>query len=430
MSKSKAHLVLPIIKSILEPLGFKPKYEEYENINSLISVTCPEGHVTQDTWEHYRKRSKITKNICMLCSGKSKQLTLEETYNLMKEKCEIYNIKVISPLSEWKGRKHNVEIECPSGHKEITTFDSFDQRGDNAKCQTCVRGGPRKNNKLEARALFEKVKEEFVKLNIILITEEINRCNDTIKYKCEKGHLNEKIFNEWPKIICDTCIKRNEFMCQLLGSCKHIDKRRKNANKENVFDLDYEWIQKQAELQEMKCYYSRLTMITENNSLYSMSIDRLNNDIGHMKTNCVLVIAPVNFCKNVFHHEEFINWIKEVSSITENTNINDDIVGIQTRCKTARRIDKYSNRNPCLCENDVIELIKNNNNRCAITNIPLRWSSKCLNSGSLDRIDNNKGHTIDNIQPTLYKINMMKNVNYSNDDVKLVWNALVQNTKK
>jgi hypothetical protein len=47
------------------------------------------------------------------------------------------------------------------------------------------------------------------------------------------------------------------------------------------------------------------------------------------------------------------------------------------------------------------------------------WESNKWNTGSIDRIDNNKGHTMDNIQIVIWPVNRMKN-KMSDDDAKKV----------
>jgi len=48
-------------------------------------------------------------------------------------------------------------------------------------------------------------------------------------------------------------------------------------------------------------------------------------------------------------------------------------------------------------------------NKCPILNIPLKFGSPKYNSPSIDRFDNSKGYTKDNIRVISYRANVLKN---------------------
>ena len=57
---------------------------------------------------------------------------------------------------------------------------------------------------------------------------------------------------------------------------------------------------------------------------------------------------------------------------------------------------------------DVADLLEAQNYRCALTDAPIAIDKSTGNSGSLDRIDNSKGYTKDNIQLVTAEINMLR----------------------
>jgi hypothetical protein len=65
------------------------------------------------------------------------------------------------------------------------------------------------------------------------------------------------------------------------------------------------------------------------------------------------------------------------------------------------------------------DLLENKqNNRCAITNAKIKFDdkTKLYETPSLDRIDNNKGYTKDNVQWVMLGINYMK-MKFTNEDL-------------
>lgn len=83
-----------------------------------------------------------------------------------------------------------------------------------------------------------------------------------------------------------------------------------------------------------------------------------------------------------------------------------------------------------LTKESIKELFEKQNGRCAITGVPLKFGeeTKIYETPSLDRIDNSKGYTKDNVQWVMLGINYMK-LNHSNDDLIKTLNLIVENFK-
>ena len=75
-------------------------------------------------------------------------------------------------------------------------------------------------------------------------------------------------------------------------------------------------------------------------------------------------------------------------------------------------------------------LINKQNGKCVITNVPLKFTdkTKIYETPSLDRIDNNKGYTKNNVQWVMLGINYMK-LNHPNNDLKKALKLIVENYK-
>lgn len=69
---------------------------------------------------------------------------------------------------------------------------------------------------------------------------------------------------------------------------------------------------------------------------------------------------------------------------------------------------------------DIDALYQVQNCCCALSGLPISWSATGWeHSASIDRIDNNKGYTLDNIQLVHKKINMMRGTLEVSDFVQL-----------
>jgi hypothetical protein len=70
---------------------------------------------------------------------------------------------------------------------------------------------------------------------------------------------------------------------------------------------------------------------------------------------------------------------------------------------------------------DLWNLYVNQNRFCALTNLPIKFPSKSGGvdgNASLDRIDNDKGYTLDNLQWVHKSVNKMKSVFHQNEFIK------------
>ena len=81
--------------------------------------------------------------------------------------------------------------------------------------------------------------------------------------------------------------------------------------KEIEFNLTDEIVEDILKQQGGKCYFTGVVLTFGTHDWNSLSIDRLNNDLGYTKENIVLVTRFVNSSKNTQTNEEFINNIKQ-----------------------------------------------------------------------------------------------------------------------
>lgn len=153
-------------------------------------------------------------------------------------------------------------------------------------------------------------------------------------YKCGEKELTE--FYNTNKVLCKKCISDNNANNYInLPENKKIDKLIKQktwqtnniikvrvlaakhrAKRKNLdFDIDEEYIKIKLIEQNYKCKYTNvdleLTIGSDDNNMNpnTLSIDRINPNLGYIKNNIALVSAIVNSMKNDLTESSFLDVI-------------------------------------------------------------------------------------------------------------------------
>jgi len=91
---------------------------------------------------------------------------------------------------------------------------------------------------------------------------------------------------------------------------RHKDKRKGIYDEENF--IDRQWIMDTINKQEHKCYYCDDLMLLDcdNQNNKQLTLERINNDLGHIKSNCVMACFECNLLTRYMTHDEFIEYVK------------------------------------------------------------------------------------------------------------------------
>ena len=195
--------------------------------------------------------------------------------------------------------------------------------------------------KFKARQKREKVKSEriakFKKENPgVFIDESKNfslrkafffpKTNEKICFGCKKKQKIENFYKSKKTedgfdTYCKNCgLKRQQEFIKIKyktfeGRIDDFLRNSKNNSKKRnqIFDINENDLLQQWKLQKKKCYYSGLEMTTLPNNSLSVSIDRINSNIGYTKKNIVFTTAIVNQMKNKFDKNIFLILCEIVS---------------------------------------------------------------------------------------------------------------------
>ncbi len=130
-----------------------------------------------------------------------------------------------------------------------------------------------------------------------------------------------------------------------------------------------------------------------------------------------------SYCKSCAHNKKIMQ---------RKTNF---ISGLVNGCKYHAQRRGNSGRPNCnevtITKKDILDLAKKQNYRCAVSNVKLKWAR---NSGwkkaSIDRIDNDRGYTLENIRLTAWGVNAALHTWEFEDFLKMCRKVTENNSKE
>ena len=357
------------------PAGYSLNIDDYLTINTHnLYITCPKGHKNEhpSTWNAIKKRIGNGVDICYKCSGKPEQRPKRVIYNDLVAICGNKGIDVTTPFDKFGGRKSRVSVKCIAHshvQDEVLVESLLEYRSNG--CSKCTYG------KNKSGTLYNKT---------------------TASCECE---LND------PK----TCLG-----CSLAVGMTYMKHTVSQYKDEGV---DYEWIVDQYIKQEGKCFYSGIRLDTTNTAetckMSKLSIDRCDNTKPHTQENCVLTTHSINVFKLDMTVDGMYALLDKIRSHATDEGYEDLSTVNKRYIKSKRDVGMMHNSQPSRreikCEvsfPDLLAICKAAKNKCAISGCAVVWKPNQWNSGSFDRIDSDKGYTIDNIQVVLICINRLK----------------------
>lgn len=232
-----------------------------------------------------------------------------------------------------------------------------------------------------------------------------NVLNKEKRKECKKKYYEnnkEKTFKNFKEY------KKNNYIYFIVKTSKTKDKL-KNMNN----DLSVEFIEFLKKKQNNKCFYCN-TIMTLFNELSSLSIDRLKNNIGHIKGNIILSCRFCNYSKNCMSStmlKIFLSMLKgnKYHLIEDNTdNWIRNIISRLSNLKKTKDIEIEINKQW------IDNQYKIQKEKCYYTGIKMIPSNEkyYMFQPSLERIDSNKGYTKNNTVLVCLCVNFGKN-NYT-----------------
>ena len=164
-------------------------------------------------------------------------------------------------------------------------------------------------------------KSKLIKEQLSLKKEGKRRCN-----KCKKIYpYDTENFNS-SRSYCKFCVKKdgkkryqslmNNLTAEKLLKIRCEQAYQRACKKGWDFDLTLEYLLEIYNKQNGKCFYSGIPMEISlkgfTNNTYTLSIDRIDSNVGYIKNNIVLCCDAINTMKMKLETNEFLNICKKI----------------------------------------------------------------------------------------------------------------------
>lgn len=204
------------------------------------------------------------------------KFTIEE----ISKKIEDKGCKLISDI--YFNNKTKLEIKFICGCYKETTYKNF-QVLKSYKCKECV-------------TLTCRICKQTKELNVFKTDKTAKYGKQSICKECHNKENSKRVANHTKDQIIDTILNR--------AKRRHFEF---NITKKDVYDL--------LDKQKYKCAYSGRELIFKYNNKNKISIDRIDSNVGYIKSNCQLVCWCVNQAKNDLPDDDFLSLIKDIANL-------------------------------------------------------------------------------------------------------------------
>ena len=165
------------------------------------------------------------------------------------------------------------------------------------------------------------------------------------------------------------------------------------------------------------CYYCN--SYNSDNTL--VGLDRINNDGCYEYDNVVPCCGVCNIMKSNMSMEHFIQYISLIVQYSNNESKNNNTFGIKHKRFYGNFEDKQYKKNNNYCDISQSQINEIKTKNCYLCGVP--------KSGGIDRYDNTKSYTYNNMRPTCYLCNYLKS-DLSYDNFIIMCQAINNNNPK
>lgn len=216
--------------------------------------------------------------------------------------------------------------------------------------------------------------------------------------------------------------------------------------------IDFKWVQQEFDNQKGLSVISGVKLTLYNGKFNTISIDRINNSINHIKSNCILITKAENYLRLDLQLDKFIEWLGYIindKNRCDNFMRHYDLTGSKENCQKCNEFNinniperiiqtRYyhmkhiprKNVKTIECNVNkkyVRQLIAKSKGVDQIWGLHTEFTRGDVNIISCNRIDSSGHWDHDNIQITIGRFSSMRNNNINNEECRYILECIRKN---
>lgn len=362
------------------------------------------------------------KNLCYKCVTKARNANRYKKKNVIDTKKQCVECNDTKPNGEFPSKGPNKDKNiCKKCVIKIGGKNYYEQNKKNISVKQKVYLKKNKVRKAQSDKEYRnkntiRLKEKskkYYEQNKEHIKNKAKQYRNNNKEKKKQSNQNYRKNNIEKIKNAQKIYRKNNLIKCLLSTAKVNDSKKKLE-----FNLTEEDVLKKLKEQNNKCFYCNIELLItgdqESNRFGQMSIDRKDSTLGHTKNNCVISCLFCNRSKSASDIEDFKLYINAIKNNTINDEIKNQPKNTKWATDLSRRMKRYCAMDDIKSEftpEIVRELYKKQEGNDYFTKLPLINTIKAYFpfKASIDRLDNDKPHTLDNCVLVCHAGNMGRN---------------------
>jgi len=258
--------------------------------------TCGEEKPIYD----FGKKDKLKYRVeCKVCYNKNRRefnklseeekIKIKEESKIREEKRKLESIKKRGTKKEEKETKKKLKYELLVHEYDERMRDKLEQKNMRSKNYLCCECG-----ETDVSNFYPKRK---------------NKCKKCLLSVSNEYYKYDKMTDEEKRVYME---RQRSWISNNIIKVRVFAAKHRSIRKNIPFEITEETILQKLKEQDGKCYISKQKLTFKENDWYSLSLDRLDSNIGYTKDNTVIVTKFVNTSKNTLSLDEYLKLIKEV----------------------------------------------------------------------------------------------------------------------
>lgn len=308
-------------------------------------------------------------------------------------------------------RQHYVEEQKCDTCEKLLSAKSFARNftlktGYLPTCKPCTQRKQHEEKKLSAKTF---VSEKFC-----------NGCKRTLPRESYNASNTSK---DGLLYRCKTCFNSlTRRLKKAVAAAKRTSEKRGKADaSRGQFDLTYEILLRKYHEQKGRCYISGISMVTDTNHLYTISVERIDNSKGETDDNVVLACHCFNHKAHMSREKfYFLAYHQDQPMSDDELKYELSQKGIFEKMASAcHTMDRARGLTSDMTVEALRQKFVDQRGLCAYSGIRMQVGSNLgAFQASIERVDRTKPHTVENVVLIILGLNIGGSINLTPEIVK------------